>query len=199
MIKFIKINDSEPYREFTNLYHKALSKNQKNIEAASISSFNSISKEVEARFVNLKYINNNEWIFFSNYKSTKAKDFKSHNQISALFYWNELNVQIRIKAKIERTSPDFSDQHFIDRSDKKNALAISSNQSEIIKSYENIVENYEKILSDKNNLIQRPGYWGGYSFTPYYFEFWEGHESRLNKRDVYKLNNGDWNHRILQP
>ena len=199
MIKFININNAEPYREFVNFYNKAFLKNQKNIEAASISSFNSISKEVEARYVNLKYINSSEWIFFSNYKSNKARNFESHNQVSVLFYWNELNVQIRIKARIERTSSEFSDQHFTGRSDEKNALAVSSDQSETIKSYDEIVRNYEDTLSAKNNLVQRPAYWGGYSFTPYYFEFWEGHEARLNKRDVYKLNDGIWNHSILQP
>ena len=45
----------------------------------------------------------------------------------------------------------------------------------------------------------RPNFWGGYSFIPYYFEFWEGHESRLNKRDVYEMKSNEWEHGILQP
>ena len=49
------------------------------------------------------------------------------------------------------------------------------------------------------DLKKCPDFWGGYSFTPYYFEFWEGHESRLNKREVYKKSDDIWKHFILQP
>ena len=57
---------------------------------------------------------------------------------------------------------------------------------------------YEKVLKN-DNLKDCPEYWGGYTFVPYYFEFWEGHESRLNKREVYEMRNGHWEHFILQP
>ena len=81
---------------------------------------------------------------------------------------------------------------------KKNALAISSNQSKQIDSYNQVKENYDK--SFKNNDLKKcPEYWGGYSFTPYYFEFWEGHESRINKREVFDKIDGVWKHSFLQP
>ena len=64
-------------------------------------------KEVEARYVNLKYIDNNEWIFFSNYLSPKANQFESHDQVSILIYWASINTQIRMKAKIFKTSSEF--------------------------------------------------------------------------------------------
>ena len=80
----------------------------------------------------------------------------------------------------------------------KNALAISSRQSELIGSYEEVTKNYNNCL-ESSNLRECPDYWGGYSFTPYYFEFWKGHESRLNKRDVFEANNDNWNHLIIQP
>ena len=75
---------------------------QKNIEAISISSYNTKKHEVDSRYVNLKFINNDEFIFFSNYKSPKASAFNSHNQIAALLYWPSINVQIRMKAKIRK-------------------------------------------------------------------------------------------------
>jgi len=198
-IEFININESKPYKEFVGFYKKASKLKQKYIEAVSISSYNSEINEVDCRFVNLKYINNNQWIFFTNYNSPKAHDFDSHNQITAIFFWDSLNVQIRIKALIKKTSKIFSDNHFKERVHEKNALAISSNQSKEIKSYKDIVKNFDEICSKNKSLQHRPEYWGGYAFKPYYFEFWEGHDLRLNKRNAYKYKNKRWIHTILQP
>lgn len=198
MIKFINISDELPYKIFKNRYEDAVSANQPIVEAVCISSYSSSNKEVNARFVNLKFVNEKEFIFFSNYDSPKSEDFKSHNQITALFHWSSTNVQIRMKAKINKTSREFNLKYFSGRDEKKNALAISSNQSKPISSYEKVSENYNKSLNN-GNLKDCPEYWGGYSFVPYYFEFWEGHESRLNKREVYEMRNGGWNQYILQP
>ena len=72
-------------------------------------------------------------------------------------------------------------------------------QSEKIASYDLVIQNYHKALESSKEVLTRPANWGGYSFTPYYFEFWEGHESRLNKRNVYEIDNNDWSHFISQP
>ena len=103
-----------------------------------------------------------------------------------------------MKAKINKTLREFNLKYFSERDEKKNALAISSSQSKKISSYDKVYENYNQSLNN-DNLKDCPEYWGGYSFTPYYFEFWEGHKSRLNKRKVYEMKNGDWDHCILQP
>ena len=84
MIKFLNLNSGKPYIHFQSLYQEALDNDQKGIEAISVSSYNHIKNEVEARYVNLKYITNNEWIFFSNYHSPKASQFESHSQVSIL-------------------------------------------------------------------------------------------------------------------
>ena len=198
MINFNNLSSSKPYKVFKDYYSKALANKQKSIEAIAISSFNMKLNEVESRFVNLKYINDQEWIFFSDYSSKKAQDFKSHDQISALFLWQSINVQIRIKANIKKTDKKFSNMHFKKRSANKNALAISSKQSKLINSYQDVVKNYNHALNNKD-LSARPDGWGGYSFYPYYFEFWEGNNSRLNKREVYEMIDNEWHHYILQP
>jgi len=197
MIKFQDLCQARPYRKFQDLYTKASSHDQKSIEAICISSYS--DNEVDSRFVNLKYIIGDEWIFFSNYKSPKALQFLNNHNIACVFYWNKTNTQIRIKAKIKKTSNSFSDNHFNNRSREKNALAISSNQSELIGSYENVIKNYEEIIDNKDLILKRPAYWGGYAFIPYYFEFWEGHDSRLNKREVFYKNGNDWSSSIIQP
>jgi len=198
MIEFNNLSQEIPYLVFKEKYNDSLNANQSNIEAVCIASYSSKKEEVNARFVNLKFVNNKEFIFFSNYKSPKSQDFITHTQITALIYWNSINLQIRMKARIKKTPREFNQEYFKQRDKKKNALAISSAQSDQIASYDDVYKNYNKSL-ENDNLIECPDYWGGYSFIPYYFEFWEGHESRLNKREVYEIKNNDWMHFILQP
>ena len=198
MTQFNNLNQETPYLLFKEKYDEAVYEGQKGIEAVSISSYNKEISEVNSRYVNLKFISNDEFIFFSNYDSPKALSFNSHNQIAALLYWPSINVQIRMKAKIKRMTDEFNQKYFFNRSEEKNALAISSNQSIPIDSYNQVKENYNKSLKN-DDLKKCPEFWGGYSFTPYYFEFWEGHESRLNKREVYEKSDDSWRHNILQP
>lgn len=197
-IQFINLNQEAPYIKIKKKYDKAVEENQQNIDAVAISSYSKNFDEVNSRFVNLKYIDNKEFIFFSNYKSKKSIEFKEHNQISALIYWNSINTQIRIKALIQKKSLKFNRLYFASRPKEKNALAISSNQSKPIESYQKILENYNKSLKF-DNLQECPDYWGGYSFIPFYFEFWEGHDLRINKREVFEKTNGIWKHSFLQP
>ena len=86
MISFQDIDNSEPYLKFKDEYDKALAKNQNIIEAICISSYSLENKIVDSRFVNLKTVNNKEFIFFSNYTSPKAIQFETHNQISAVIF-----------------------------------------------------------------------------------------------------------------
>ena len=199
MIKFLNLNSEKPYIHFQSLYQEALDNNQKGIEAISVSSYNQAKKEVEARYVNLKYIANDEWIFFSNYLSPKANQFEMHDQVSVLIYWASINTQIRMKARIFKTSPEFSDKHFNRRTKEKNALAISSSQSQTINSFDEVKKNFYDTLNTITPETVRPDFWGGYSFIPYYFEFWQGHENRLNKRHVFEQQDSEWAERLLQP
>jgi pyridoxine/pyridoxamine 5'-phosphate oxidase len=198
MIQFNNVNQETPYQLLKEKYDEAVDAGQKGIEAISISSYNKYISEVDSRYVNLKFISNDEFIFFSNYDSPKACAFNSHDQIAALVYWPSINVQIRMKAKIKRKTDEYSQNYFFNRSEEKNALAISSNQSKPIDSYSQVKENYNRSL-ESDDLKKCPEYWGGFSFIPYYFEFWVGHESRLNKREVFNKTDGIWKHSFLQP
>jgi len=199
MIKLKNLEQSEPYILFNDFYKKAIRANQSSIDAISISSYNKKTKEVDSRYVNLKFIDVNKWTFFSNYNSNKATQFESHNQISALIYWNSIGVQIRIKGNITKSDPKVSDEHFAKRDKFKNALAISSHQSKETDSYEHVLDEFNNVLNSEIILTDRPEYWGGFSFTPYYFEFWQGHESRINKRNSFKIIKGKWTSFFLEP
>jgi pyridoxamine 5'-phosphate oxidase len=199
MIEIRRVLNDVPYIRFNTIYKKALDLKEGNIEAICISSYNKSINEVNSRFVNLKYIDGDKWTFFSNYNSLKAKEFKSNQNIAAVFFWKTINTQIRIKGKIFKSSKEISDEHYNLRSQEKNALAYISNQSETINSYEMVISKYDDALKNKDKFDKRPNHWGGYTFTPYYFEFWEGHKSRVNKRDAYLLNGVNWIHSVLQP
>lgn len=198
MIEFSNISDQEPYQKLHSLYQSALSKGQQVIEAMCISSYSKDEKEVDARFVNLNCVEQDKLIFYTNYISPKSIQFRSHNQIALTLYWTSINVQIRIKGRVSVLDKSTSDNHFEKRDYRKNALAIASKQSKEIDTYEDFMDIYHNILAN-NDLKKRPDYWGGYSVLPYYFEFWEGHESRINKRIAYNLNGKDWKSSFLQP
>lgn len=198
MIKIKNIPNDEPYKLFIKYFEEARKAQQAPINALSISSYDIQKKEVDSRFVNLKCILQDEWIFFTNYKSPKACAFEKHKQISALIYWSSINIQIRIKAEIKKTSKTFSDEYFKSRQPEKNALAISSHQSKKVDKFETIKKNFEYVRKN-HDLTKRPEYWGGFAFTPYYFEFWKGDDFRLNSRDVFELKDDKWLHFKLQP
>ena len=110
-----------------------------------ISSYSKNLEEVNARFVNLKFVEDKHFIFFSNYESPKSRDFESHTQITALFYWSSIDTQIRMKANIEKTSNDYNQEYFRPRDIHKNALAISSKQSKKLirmKMFKEIIKNH---------------------------------------------------------
>ena len=199
MINISNISNKSPYIKFKCLYKESLAAEQSKIEAICISSFDHENKESNSRFVNLKYIIDDEWIFFSNYSGPKAKEFDCCPNISAVFFWHKTNTQIRMKAKIFKSSSEFSDTHFEQRDKGKNNLAITSKQSSKVDSYNNFLDLYEQASKKILDTQKRPNYWGGYSFKPYYFEFWQGHSQRINKREAYILKEDNWVDFILQP
>ena len=198
MIEFIQYCSEKPYSRLKKEYDKAKLFKQDLIQAISISSYSKINNEVDVRFVNLKMIKGKEFIFFTNYNSKKSEDFKMHNQIAASFLWPKTNTQIRMKATIKKVSSEFNQEYFLKRSKEKNALAISSNQSQVISSFEEVKTKFDQTLSS-SDLEKCPTYWGGYSFIPFSFEFWKGHEYRLNKRDLYVLDDNVWKKSTLEP
>ena len=100
MIIFKNLSKDLPYKILKDCYEDALRANQNQIQAISISSYSNSTEEVDARMVNLKIINEKEFIFFSNYDSPKSHQIKSNNMILALIYWPSIDTQIRMRAYI---------------------------------------------------------------------------------------------------
>jgi len=198
MIEFINLLNHEPYTRLKAEYDAALKAGQEHIEAISIASYSKDQEYVDSRYVNLKFIDRDKFIFFTNYNSKKSAQFKSHKQIAVNIYWQKTNTQIRIKANVKKSPDKYNNAYFRTRSSQKNALAISSKQSQTISSYSKVVEKYKEVMKN-NNLKECPSYWGGYEFIPYEIEFWKGNQFRLNKRDLYVKVKKLWSHNILEP
>ena len=198
MVKFINNSPKVPFKKFKQEYDSAFTLNQRFIEAMCISSFSFKTMEVDSRYVNLKIVDNENFVFFSNYNSPKSKQFNEHNKIAISIFWETTNVQIRMKGQIKRAPKEFNNTYFSNRGVKKNALAIASNQSEKIESYSMFYKKYNEVL-EKEDLLKCPDYWGGFFFNPLYIEFWNGHEDRINKRVAFVLDQDKWHEHILQP
>lgn len=195
MIEF-RTDISGPMTRFKQLYDLAISTNQSNIEAICIST-SSGEGIPSSRMVNIKYIEDDNFIFFTNYDSQKSVELNNNKYISCVFYWPSINSQIRINGIAKKINATESDIHFNSRDRKKNALAISSNQSKKIISYKKVLEQYHEVL-DSDDCLKRPDYWGGYKISPYYYEFWTGNNFRINKREAFELSNNEWNKFILE-
>jgi pyridoxamine 5'-phosphate oxidase len=191
------ISNEDPYKILKYFYLKAIEKDQSSIEAFLIASY-SMNFGVNCRYVNLKFIKENEFIFFSNYESNKAKQFLENDRISTLIYWNKVHVQIRMTGTVSKKSADFNNIYFRSRSKEKNALSISSSQSKRVNSYEDVIKSYDTVFRS-NDLYKCPDYWGGYSFIPDFFEFWEGDINRINKRTCYERQEDGWIKYYLEP
>ena len=128
-MEFKDINDIKPIRLLEEHYRNALKRKQDDIEAIVISSLDSKTNHADARFVNLKFIHGDKFIFFSNYNSPKSIQFLSNPNITAVIYWSKIKLQVRIRGVIDKIPSRDSDIYFRSRDLKKNALSISSNQS----------------------------------------------------------------------
>jgi pyridoxamine 5'-phosphate oxidase len=162
----------------------------------------SIDKENKphSRVVLLKGIEDHAFQFFTNYNSAKGLEIEAHSDVCALFFWKELERQVRIEGKAQKVSPEVSDQYFYSRPLGSRISAIASPQSQVIVN-RNVLEGKVKELetADEENIV-RPEHWGGYQIIPEYIEFWQGRHSRLHDRIAFKKNKlGQWEKYRLAP
>ncbi len=153
-----------------------------------------------ARIVLLKKYSDKGFAFFTNYESRKAKNIIQNPYGALVFYWPELERQVRVEGKIRRTSDDESDQYFKTRPEGSKIGAWASPQSSVIpnrKYLERLMADFEEEL--KGRTIKRPPNWGGYILVPNLFEFWQGRPNRLHDRIQYSLINKQWKIERLAP
>lgn len=146
-----------------------------------------------ARIVLLRYFNEAGFTFFTNYQSRKAHDIEENPVAALLFFWPELETQIRVEGVVTKSSSALSNEYFASRPIESQVGAWASPQSQPIKNRAELELSVQKIKErfsfDNKELQQplsRPEFWGGYTLQPSYFEFWKGRPNRLHDRIVYE-------------
>ena len=145
-----------------------------------------------SRVVLLKEMDEKGFVFFTNYTSAKSKEIDANKNAALLFFWKELERQIRIEGVLEKVSEENSNEYFKTRPRESQIGAWASPQSTTITraELEKRVEEFTKKFEGQE--VPRPDFWGGFRLVPTRFEFWQGRAGRLHDRFVYENKNGVW-------
>lgn len=146
-----------------------------------------------ARIVLLKGLNAAGFSFYTNYDSSKAQDMLQHDRVALLFFWKELERQVRIEGSVEKLSATESDEYFASRPRGSKIGAWASPQSKVITGREILEEKVKEAEAKfENEEVLRPINWGGYIVHPGSIEFWQGRSNRLHDRLKYVRENNGW-------
>ncbi|MEI6577323.1 MAG: pyridoxamine 5'-phosphate oxidase [Bacteroidota bacterium] len=192
--------DHNPFEQFAVWMDQALNSEVPEPTAMAVATA-ALSGRPSVRMALLKGFNNDGFQFFTNYYSRKAQELLANPQASLLFFWKELERQVRIEGSIVKLSEQESDAYFASRPRESQIGAWVSPQSQVIES-RSVIESQMKArtLEFQENTVPRPQDWGGFLLIPDYFEFWQGRESRLHDRFAYNfIKNSSWNLCRLAP
>lgn len=142
------------------------------------------------------------FVFFTNYNSLKSKSIQANNKVSLVFFWNALQLQIRISGKAKKTSRKFSQTYFDRRPVISKIGAWTSLQSEILPSRSHLEARFSEFEKKfANKPIPCPDHWGGWHVMPHKFEFWKEVVGRLHERIVYRYlaTKKTWQTHLLYP
>lgn len=184
---------SNPIDQFTRWWNEAVASQIDEVNAMTLATVNAAGVPA-ARIVLLKGYNPEGFIFFTNYESDKGKNLAQNPNAALVFFWKELERQIRIEGTVQKVSAEESDRYFNSRPASSRIGAWASPQSAVIENrlvIEQNVEHYTSIFA--NDSIERPDHWGGYIVKPTSIEFWQGRSSRLHDRIRYKLETSGYN------
>lgn len=191
---------NDPFTQFDKWWGEAIASNIDEVNAMTLATVNENGNPT-ARIVLLKEYNRNGYLFFTNYESHKAVAIEKHPEVCLVFFWKELERQVRIEGIASKISDAESDAYFNSRPRSSQIGAWASPQSTEIPSrdiLESNVELQENRFEGKE--ISRPPHWGGFLVKPVVVEFWQGRPSRLHDRIVYTLQGGnEWKRARLAP
>jgi pyridoxamine 5'-phosphate oxidase len=192
--------EANAIRQFDKWWQEATTSTIDEINAMTLATATPDGKP-SARIVLLKGYDDNGFVFFTNYESNKGKELAANPNACLVFFWKELERQVRLEGRVEKVSNEESDAYFFSRPQGSQVGAWASPQSTVIDNREVIEANVTKYTSQLElQPLQRPPHWGGYRLKPQLIEFWQGRESRLHDRLQYTLQtNDEWKIERLAP
>lgn len=190
---------TDPIAFFSKWFKEAESARITEINAMTLATADAQNRP-HARIVLLKGLDDRGFVFFTNYDSAKGRHIAENPNVSLLFFWKELERQVRIDGRIEKVPAEESDIYFHSRPEGSRLGAWASPQSREIP-HRNILElNYAKYEAEFSGIsIPRPEHWGGYIVIPERIEFWQGRSSRMHDRILFKRHGAAWNRSRLAP
>lgn len=189
----------DPIQQFINWMNEALHSKVIEPSAMTVATV-SPNGQPSARIVLLKNINEQGFVFFTNYNSHKGKDLSENNRISLLFFWPELERQIRVEGKVEKLPFEESEEYFHSRPLGSQIAAMASPQSEVIANREVLTKRTKELEKEfEDESVPMPKHWGGYLVIPLRIEFWQGGASRLHDRLLYTKTKIGWKIQRLAP
>ncbi|MFS2022912.1 pyridoxamine 5'-phosphate oxidase [Massilia sp. CT11-137] len=189
----------DPMDQFTRWFEEALKAEVNEPNAMSVATVGEDGRPT-SRIVLVKQFDARGFTWYTNYDSQKGRQLASKPFAALLFFWSELERQVRIEGRVERTSAEESDKYFNSRPLKSRLSAIASEQSEPIANRAALEEHYEQVARQYGEAPPRPQHWGGFRLVPERIEFWQGRRSRFHDRIVYtRQEDGSWTRQRLQP
>lgn len=189
----------DPLDQFKIWWAEAVAANADEVNAMTLATATREGRP-SARTVLLKGIHENGFVFFTNYESRKGHEIMNNPHVALLFFWKELERQVRIEGSIQKIDARESEAYFQSRPFESRIGAWTSPQSQVIPGRSFLEEKQKAVeLKFENKKIPRPEHWGGYIVTPDTVEFWQGRPGRLHDRILYTPDGKGWRKERLAP
>jgi pyridoxamine 5'-phosphate oxidase len=191
--------DADPLRFFHRWFDEALASDVAEPNAMTLATVDGEGQPA-ARIVLLKGLDERGFVFYTNYESRKGEEMAAHPHAALVFWWQELERQVRIEGTVEKVTAEESDAYFASRPRGSRLGAWVSDQSRPIADRSVLEEKLDEVESRyAEQAVPRPPHWGGYRVVPALLEFWQGRPSRLHDRLEYTRAPGGWTVRRLAP
>lgn len=189
---------ADPIAQFAKWFEEAMKAQVNEPNAMSVATVGSNGRP-SSRIVLVKQYDQRGFTWYTNYQSQKGRQLAENPHAAILFFWPELERQVRIEGRVEQTSAEESDKYFYSRPLKSQLAALASQQSRPVGSRAAMEQQYAAVEAASGGQPRRPEHWGGYRLVPDRIEFWQGRASRFHDRIVYTLQDGSWHKERIQP
>jgi len=190
--------DRDPMRQFERWFEDALGARLPLANAMTLATVG-VSGKPSARVVLLKGIDRGGFVFYTSYRSRKARELEAGGAACLVFMWSELERQVRVEGNVEKVTPAESDAYYASRPLGARLSAWASSQSERVPSRDELERALQEMRAKYGESPPRPPHWGGYRVLPSEIEFWQGRADRLHDRLVYRKAGSGWQIERLAP